>query len=315
MAPTGTWLLFVIALTVSVIKLRAKFGAHADQETSDATVLTIVSKLPFARHVVPELAVLPKQTIMIILGAAVVVFTGARLTAPPPDTVPDSGLLPLEYSAMASNFVLDEKFILAQKAYDIAARQGGDSDSLKSISSLLPKGPLDQEAVDANLQALSKQAENESEAAKIWQDTIEKYPRFEVPYVHLAQIRIRDKKLEEADKLLTTALSINPGFFNALMNMGDLKSAMNDHKAAREYRNRAIDLSTGSGLESGLTHMLLDKLDEVETEANKSESTNKLEKSENPPDAALKSESPSTDTKTPNKDESTNKQEVQDEDD
>src|SRR5690606_25953037 len=86
------------------------------------TILAIASAVPFARHVVPELAVIPVKRVSIVLGLAVAVLLGVKVTSPAPGVVPDSGLLAVEYCALAEKLARTERFSEAEKAILLASK-------------------------------------------------------------------------------------------------------------------------------------------------------------------------------------------------
>jgi len=189
----------------------AKYGKHADQETSQGAVLAVVSAIPMARHLVPELAVLPKRTTTIVLGSAVAILGIVNLTRPAPDTVPESGLLSYEYYVLARNLALTDNIAEAMKAAELARKPDISGNHIKAVNKVekyfFPKTKQPQEALSAfyNTTKLSpkaklttkngsKKGEKPNNAEKIvaLRALIEKYPDFELPYASLAETLVLD---------------------------------------------------------------------------------------------------------------------------
>ncbi|MGD9682364.1 MAG: hypothetical protein AB7W16_14350 [Candidatus Obscuribacterales bacterium] len=249
-ASTTSWLLLITAVTVTIIKLRAKYGPQAEQEASAGAVLAVVSAIPFARHVVPELSVLPKRSVGMILGAALAVFGVSRLTAPPANTVPASGLMPIEYASLASVLAKKEDFSLARKAYDLAAAGAPGDPMLGATACFLPAETPPDEAVRENQKAVELEKTDPAAAAGIWKKTIEKYPGFEVPYVHLASFKEKHDKLEDAQNLIEKAIEINPNYFKSLITMSEIKQHQKDPEGANKFMGKALALMAGERIES-----------------------------------------------------------------
>ncbi len=203
-APFSTWVFFVAFATIVVLKLRAKYGPRSAEETSGA-ILSLVSHLPFARVVVPELAILPKKTICAILGTAIAVLGVVKISQPAPNTVPLSGLTAFEYRSLGKTLDREESFNKAREAFDHAISSdpnGSEAQhSQNSIRIHLPKFPQSDAAIEANMKALSLQRSNPSEATKIWQNCISQYPNFEYPYIHMSRVYLADIAKEQLKNL------------------------------------------------------------------------------------------------------------------
>lgn len=201
------WLLFLSALSVIAIKLMAKYGPKAKEETSQGAIVAVISLIPGLRSVVPELSVLPRKTASIILGTAVVTMILVQVTAPPPDTVPDGWLLPQEYLALGDALDQKESFNLARKAYEHAEK--GDSHGIigktahLKLLGMVPKNPQPEEAIQKNIKAVAMMQEKDIKAARaLWEECIKEYPNFEHPYVHIAEIILQKDAKESQKKLI-----------------------------------------------------------------------------------------------------------------
>jgi hypothetical protein len=217
-ADNYAWIWSIGAITIVAMKLLAKYGKHADQETSQGAVLAVVSAIPMARHLVPELAVLPKRTTTIVLGSAVAILGIVNFTRPAPDTVPESGLLSYEYSALTRNLAENCNIAKAMKAAELARKpdiSGNHSQTVNKITKYyFPKNKQPEEALAefyiANkggsektraTEKGSKKAKKHDNAEKIvaLRALIKKYPDFELPYAGLAQALAFDDTPKRAE--------------------------------------------------------------------------------------------------------------------
>jgi cell division protein FtsB len=224
-ADNYAWVWSIGAITIVAMKLLAKYGKHADQETSQGAVLAVVSAIPMARHLVPELAVLPKRTTAIVLGSAVAILGIVSLTRPAPDTVPESGLLSYEYYVLARNLALTDNIVEAMKAAELARKPDISGNHIEAVNKVekyfFPKTKQPQEALSAFYNATklspkarltnkngSKKSEKPNNAEKIvaLRALIEKYPDFELPYASLAEtLAIENKSMKVKNTKETTA--------------------------------------------------------------------------------------------------------------
>ncbi len=193
------WLLFLSGCVVVVVKLCAKYGPPAKEETSQGAIVAVVSLIPGLRMIVPELSVLPRKTAGIVMGSAAAILILARVTAPTPDTVPAVGLLGQEYLVLGDNLVRTESFNKARESYEHSLQLGFDGSgrfAKVKIDRDLPRFKQPDKAIALNMKAveLSKTDQKSLEviekdrkaAKKIWQQCVIDYPKFEIPYVHLA---------------------------------------------------------------------------------------------------------------------------------
>ncbi|PWT95920.1 MAG: hypothetical protein C5B53_10575 [Candidatus Melainabacteria bacterium] len=234
-----TWAWFIGFATVLAIKLRAKYGARSVEETHSALV-SILSHLPFARYVVPELSVLPQRTVAIFVGCALLTAGVLKVTLPAPDTVP-SGLTSYEYLQLGGSLDHKESFNKARDAYQRAADQHGFTGTIaERMLKTLPLGEQPDEAISLNMEAVALKKDKD-QAEKIWKDCIAKYPKFEIPYLHLGEYYLKSKdkqKLSEAQEMIAHTLSINPDNQKALFDMYKIKKALGDDSGAEQYLNK-----------------------------------------------------------------------------
>lgn len=93
----------------------------------------------------------------------------------------------------------------------------------------LPKEPITLEAEQRNVIAYNQNKNGDIEAAKkTFSNLIKDYPNFEWPYANLATIYVKEHNLEEAERLLNKALSINPDYANARRLLEKLQSKKTD---------------------------------------------------------------------------------------
>jgi tetratricopeptide (TPR) repeat protein len=237
-ADNYAWIWSIGAITIVAMKLLAKYGKHADQETSQGAVLAVVSAIPMARHLVPELAVLPKRTTTIVLGSAVAILGIVNFTRPAPDIVPESGLFSYEYSALTRNLAENCNIAKAMKAAELARKpdiSGNHSQTINKIEKYyFPKIKQPDEALakfyivnkggSEKIRASEKggkKAKRHDNAEKIvaLRALIEKYPDFELPYASLAQAlafddtpkraKISKKPNETKEEIKETAIDLD----------------------------------------------------------------------------------------------------------
>lgn len=86
------------------------------------------------------------------------------------------------------------------------------------------------------------------EAANVLSDIIREFPEIPEPYSNLAVIEAGFGNLEKAEKLLLSALRINPEFALARKNLGDVRLAL----AIEDYEKAAEALPSNDALKSRL---------------------------------------------------------------
>jgi tetratricopeptide (TPR) repeat protein len=234
-----SWAWFIGFATVLAIKLRAKYGARSAEETHSA-LISILSHVPFARNIVPELSVLPQRTVTIFVGCALLAAGVLKVTLPAPDTVP-SGLTSYEYLQLGMSLDHKESFNKARDAYQRAADQHGYFGTVaERMLKMLPLGQQPDEAISLNVQAVALK-KDKVQAEKTWKDCIAKYPNFEIPYLHLGEYYLKSKdkqKLSEAQEMIAHTLSINPDNQKALFDMYRIKKAQGDDSGAQQYLDK-----------------------------------------------------------------------------
>ena len=274
-APFTYWILFLAFSVISVVKVLAKYGPKVKEETSQGAISAIVSFLPYVRSIAPEVRVLPQAVSGAIFGVAIAIGVFVSATAPAPNTVPRSGLLPFEYMRLGDEYERKQIFDKAKEAFDLAIA-GGETRSQSKLVMDLPKVMPSAEALDDNAKALELKIKEPKEARKLWQACIRRYPDFEFPYVNLATMvspptvggtlgldleaatkgdtaktkpdelsKEERAKLVEAEMLLQKALAINPNCKLALLSMTDLQKKLGRPKAGIKYRNRLLTLMRG----------------------------------------------------------------------
>ena len=103
----------------------------------------------------------------------------------------------------------------------------------------LPKEPVSLEAEQRNVIAFNLQKNGDIKGAKEnLHNLIKDFPNFEWPYANLASIYATENNLEEAERLLKKALSINPDYANARGLL--LKIEMRKEDAARKNAQEGL---------------------------------------------------------------------------
>ncbi len=277
-APYREWMLLITAAAILGLKLKTKYGPPSRNELSQGAAMAVLSMIPFARSALPEVSQLSKKGIGIFMAVVLGAFALAKTIGVPPNTVP-SGLLPIEYEKLGDKLVTSESYGLAREALDKAYQAGGDDTIRESVERTknckLPRIVQPAEAIQMNMDALSlqKESKNPEEALKKWNDCMAQYPDFEQPAVHVAEEYLKkEKKTKEAEELLNKVLAANPNYYNALLAMGQVKSAEHDSHASLEYTMKALKLAVGTDdAAAKLSEDMLDKmntnLEKVEKEA------------------------------------------------
>lgn len=306
-AGTTEWLLFVTALVVVTVKLFAMFGPKSKQETSQGAIVAVVSLIPGLRSVVPELSTLPRKVGGIIIGAGVVLMLLSRVTEPPPDTVPDFGLLGQEYLVLGDRLAAAQSFNKARKAYELAIQYGENQYAKAKLIANVPVNKQPEQAIEENKKALELIQSEPRKAKFLLENCIRDYPDFEYPYVNLAAVvnpnqfgqAMKDTakkakknkssvegkaeaaqsktekkaKAREAETLLQKALDINPNCAAALILMSDVKTQLGDAKTGRMYFKKYMSVNPVVG--GGLIQGMMDASDKLADENRLDESDDK----------------------------------------
>ena len=276
-APYREWMLLITAAAILALKLKTKYGPPSRNELSQGAAMAVLSMIPFARSVLPEVSQLSKKGIGIFMVVVLGAFGLAKTIGVAPNTVPN-GLFPVEYEKLGEKLITSESYGLAKESLD-KAYQSGDDSIRKSVERIknckLPRIVQPAEAIRVNMDALAlqKESKNSEEALKKWNECMVQYPDFEQPAVHVAEEYLKkEKKTKEAEDLLNKVLSANPNYYNALLAMGQVKSAEGDSHAGLEYARKALTLAVGTDDPAAkLSEDMLDKmnsnLEKVEKEA------------------------------------------------
>jgi len=245
-ASFGNWALFVAFAVITAIKLRAKYGRRTTEEVHGG-IVAVLSHLPYARYIVPELSALPQRTVVAFAACALAVLGIAKMNLVAPDTVPSSGLTQYEYYALGYELAKKESFAKARDAYEHVLRTQGPWRALSEnkLSTVLPRTPQPDSALAANMEALRLETTDRPKAEKLWQSLISQYPGFEYPYIHLAESYNKGKdksRLKEAEELAMKALSINPYNGATLHCLYYIEVAQDDKAKTKLYLDKHIDV-------------------------------------------------------------------------
>ncbi len=111
------------------------------------------------------------------------------------------------------------------------------------LKTRLPRYPVPENAVLMNIAANGENSFfTRDKAEAIWKQCIGEYPKFEWPYNNLSDLYIQKGKFKEAEKLLNSALNINPNYVNAWIHLAECKLKENDKIAAQNCVNKALEL-------------------------------------------------------------------------
>lgn len=105
----------------------------------------------------------------------------------------------------------------------------------------LPREPISTEAEEGNIDAYNLMAGDGAKAAEAFRSMIERYPRFEWPMGNLAAMYLDENNLAEAEKLINSALEINPTYVNGLRYKAQLKLKQGDPEGAKQAWQQALD--------------------------------------------------------------------------
>ncbi|NOX38503.1 MAG: tetratricopeptide repeat protein [Calditrichaeota bacterium] len=83
---------------------------------------------------------------------------------------------------------------------------------------------------------------NDERAVEMLQRSIQTYPEFKPAYLTLAYIWIQKEKLDEAEKLLTQLLALDPQNIHALDELGEIYLQREDYAAACYHFRKALDI-------------------------------------------------------------------------
>lgn len=112
----------------------------------------------------------------------------------------------------------------------------------QALQAELPKDPaLSDEQVNEFGTAVTDNQTHE-QSAILLQQCIKKTPNFEWPYAALAELRVKQGRLDDADKLLHSAGTINPKSMQYLLARAHYQSARGDRKASIATLNEAREL-------------------------------------------------------------------------
>jgi tetratricopeptide (TPR) repeat protein len=241
-ASFASWALFIAFAAITAIKLRAKYGRRSTEEVHSGLV-AVLSHVPYARYIVPELSSLPRKTVSVFVGCALALMGIVKISLIAPNTVPAAGLTPYEYSRLASAQVKKESFTKARDAYTHLGSFGGGWKDMaeNSLQTALPRDPQPETVVATNSEALGLEKIDRLKAQTLWQSLITQYPNFEFPYIHLAESYMAGKdksRLKEAEALVTKSLAINPQNSQALHAMWQIKRDQDDKVMASSYLDK-----------------------------------------------------------------------------
>lgn len=107
----------------------------------------------------------------------------------------------------------------------------------------LPKQSVALEAEQRNIIGFNQAANGDLVAAKTtFRNLIHDFPDFEWPYANLALICIKENRIDEAEQLLTKALTINPNYVNGWTYLARVKHTKHDFQGEHECIKKKIDL-------------------------------------------------------------------------
>lgn len=282
---TIMWVWAVGFSIVLILKLFAKYGKHAEEESSAGFILEILGRIPFIRYVVPELSVLPKMTCAIVIAIGLIILVFVSSTKPIPHSVPDSGLLSYEYTILGRNLAINGNTILAMKALEKAKSPDFSGDHRETIAKIekyfLPKYEQPVEALKLYSNSIVNEVLELDEygyrvkrkrpeaAMKTWRQLIEKNPNFELPYASLAQTLAENREMGEAVELAQKAYEINPDNFHVLISNARVQFLQRTKKSrieAQKYLDKAKkDLEEVGASEAILYDLMMLGADQLET--------------------------------------------------
>ena len=245
------WAWFFGFATVTALKLRAKYGTQIAEDAPGALIM-VLSHVPFARYIVPELSRLSQKTVAVFAAAGLAFALMAKAVNVPPNTVPPSGLSSYEYMRRGMDFLRQDEFLKAQACFaQVSGTDANSKEMAQQKRDCMPVRMPPPEAVEMNAKALRLQhSKDRAEAKALWEHSISKYPDFEMPYVHLENLlrleslRTKDKAaLARREQLLTKALAINPKNQMCVASMVNVKLDQDDKEGAQKYIAQLDDLS------------------------------------------------------------------------
>lgn len=164
---------------------------------------------------------------------------------PLPEKVPD-GLTAQRYYDMGVAYKDLGWTEQSRDALQRAIKLGnGDKLAVKAkrfLETKLPRYPVTTDAIHMNIKGFNLGLASEKEAESTWLECIKKYPNFEWPYSNLGQLYVKQRKYQDAERVLHKALEINPSYVNAWINLCECKTKQRDMPAARDCIKHAIEL-------------------------------------------------------------------------
>ncbi len=279
-APYREWALLITAAAVLALKLKTKYGPPSRNELSQGASVALLSMVPFARSVIPELSQMSKAGIGVFVVLVVGAFGLVKMVLVPPNTVP-AGLMPVEYERLADKLIDAENYNLAAKAFDKALADSANkvkNSIQRTRACRMPLVTQPDEAIQMNLDALKLRENKNSDAAlQKWNECLAKYPDFEQPAVHIAEELLKKSKdPKAAEELLQRVLTKHPNYYDALNGMASVKVAENDSTASMQYTMKAFKAAAGE--EDGSTKLMEGALNKMQTDIEKAEKELKARK-------------------------------------
>lgn len=181
--------------------------------------------------------------------AAVLLLTSSCGT---PKTASERARTADDYLMLGVNYKKSGRIEKSREALETAIKEGADSKTAHTarrfLKQQLPRSPVPIEAEQRNVIGFNQMRNGDKEMAiQTFSNLIKDFPEFEWPYCNLAAIYMKDKKLNEAEKLLERALEINPSYMNGWLYLRQVKLLKKDTEGASNCSKRIAALEAYDG--------------------------------------------------------------------